>query len=640
MTKEMLDRSARKSTGPAGITRRDFIHDLSLSTLGLSISGFNLAATASDDAALDRYYPPTRTGLRGSHPGAFEQAHALARQGKVFAEAKSLDEHYDLVVVGAGISGLAAAHFYREKYGQNARILLLDNHDDFGGHAKRNEFHQTGNMRLAWGGTVNIEYHNYSEVGKKLLSDLGVDVPRLLENFEFNWGNNDTGLDVATWFDRETYGRDALLPGISFLSLDREALLRHVGKFPLTEEARRALTNFLSDTSDALPGKTQEQRQAFARETRYEDFLRNVGKLPTDAVQVFSASTMGIWGVRAEDLSVRECLETGLPGAHRLRLDDSFFVHNTPTSAMFPDGNASIARLLVRQLIPECFPTMETRSDPFSIVSADLDYAQLDVPAAKVRLRLSSTVVEARNADDDGVEVRYARDGEVFKVTADRCVMACYNRIIPHICPQLPDVQKAALSQCVKRPMLVVNVLLTNTGAIERSGIANAYLPGSFLQLATVVSGIHVGGYRSDWDSQEPCVLQFFAAMPAEAAHGLSIVEQSQAARARLLQMEFADFEREVNRVLTGVWGASGMDPARDVAAITVNRWPHGYARDLLDLEDPGWLASPGPYEVGRQTFGNIAIANSDSGADAYTHTAIDMAWRAIDELPGQAKSG
>ena len=219
-------------------------------------------------------------------------------------------------------------------------------------------------------------------------------------------------------------------------------------------------------------------------------------------------------------------------------------------------------------------------------------------------------------------------------MSATQCILACYNRIIPHLCPSLPETQKKALGQCVKRPMGTVNVLLRDGLAVQQSGIAGAFLPGSLLQLVSVVTGVNAGPYQSDWKPEEPCLLHFFFGVPPENPDGMSIVQQSQAGRMRLLAMEFDDFEDEVRRVLKGIWGASGLDTDTDILAITVNRWPHGYARDLIDLEDAAWLATPGPYEIGRRPFGNIAIANSDAGADAYTHTAIDQAWRAVGDLP------
>jgi spermidine dehydrogenase len=277
---------------------------------------------------------------------------------------------------------------------------------------------------------------------------------------------------------------------------------------------------------------------------------------------------------------------------------------------------------------------MEPDDDPFSIVTAGLNYKQLDQAASAVRLRLNATAVHVSNTTEGpGVAVSYVEDGQVLGVRGKHCVLACYNNIIPSLCPQLPDVQKAALMQCVRRPMLVMNVELRNGQALQKSGIAGAYLPGRLCQSMTLVTGVNVGDYRPAWRPEDPCVIQFYGAVGAPQPAGLTMSQQNMAGSARLLGMRFEDYEREVRTVMSGVWGAGGFDPAEDILAITVNRWPHGYARDHLDLEDPAWNADPPPNVVGRQTFGNIAIANSDAGADAYTHTAIDQAWRAVNEL-------
>jgi spermidine dehydrogenase len=127
--------------------------------------------------------------------------------------------------------------------------------------------------------------------------------------------------------------------------------------------------------------------------------------------------------------------------------------------------------------------------------------------------------------------------------------------------------------------------------------------------------------------------MQGFAGLSDAGPPGLDMAGRARAARTRLLAMAFEDYEREVRRVLNGLLGPGGFDAARDILAITVNRWPHGYARDHLDLEDADWNVEPPPEAVGRQRFGKIAIANSDAGADAYTHVAIDQAWRAVNEL-------
>ena len=613
------------------ITRRDFVHDVGLAGLGLALPWPALAGATAGGAA---YYPPTLTGLRGAHLGSFEVAHALAREGRHFDNPQLLDETYDLVVVGGGISGLAAAYFHRKRHGPQSRILILDNHDDFGGHAKRNEFHQGGPMRLAWGGTVNIEYPKYSPEALGLLRDLGIDIPRLRKDFDFNWLGSRDALKPAFLFNEARYGRDVMLRGVTLDSLAPKELAKQVDAFPLSDDARAKLKAFLVSDRDVLAGKSPEEREAYLHGTSYTDFLRQEFGLPDDAIQVFSNAPSGFWGVPAEHLSVAECLWSGLPGAHVVGdWDEPGLEENDRDVAMFPDGNSSIARLLVRSLIPDSFPELAADADPFGIVTARLDYGALDQSASPARLRLNSTAVHVANAADGvGVTVDYVNGGRLLRVSARQAVLACYNAIIPYIAPELPTPQKSALAQCVKRPMLVVNTVLRNGQALQKLGIKGAQLPGSFLQNVFLVTGVNVGDYHPDWRPEDACVMQSFAGFGSPQPDA-GLASQARAARAQMLAMPFDDYEREVRRVLTSLLGPGGFNAERDILAITVNRWPHGYARDHLDLEDAAWNTEPAPEVVGRHRFGRIAIANSDAGADAYTHAAIDQAWRAVSEL-------
>ena len=615
----------------AAITRRDFIHDVGLAALGLALPWPALAASQADPG----YYPPTLTGLRGSHPGSFEVAHALAREHKRFDNPRALDEAYDLIVVGGGISGLASAYYFRKLHGADARVLILDNHDDFGGHAKRNEFHQGGPMRLAWGGTVNMEYTLYDGVAKGLIAELGIDIPRLLEHYDFNWIGARGNLKPSVFFDAGRYGRDVMLRGVTLDGMPPRTLAKHVDAFPISAEARAKLKGFLLADGDILAKMPAAERHAYLHRTSYPNFLREHFGMPDEALQVLSNSPAGFWGVPAESLSVAECLQTASPGAHVLGgpHDEDTDERDSP-EAMFPDGNSSIARLLVHRLIPAAVPEMGPDADAFDVVMTHPDYAALDKSGSPLRLRLNSTAVRAENRGG-GVAVDYVSNGELLRVSAKQCVLACYNAIIPYLAPDLPDAQKAALAKCVKRPMLVVNTLLKNGRPLEKLGIKGAQLPGSYLQNLFLVTGINVGGYHPAWRPEDPCVLQSFAAFADPMPPGAGLADQARAGRAKLLAMSFEDFEREVRRILDGLLGPGGFDVARDVLAITVNRWPHGYARDHLDLEDQDWNTDSPPEVAGRQRFGNIAIANSDAGADAYTHAAIDQAWRAVSELTG-----
>jgi spermidine dehydrogenase len=472
-------------------------------------------------------------------------------------------------------------------------------------------------MRLAWGGTVDIEHWKYSEVGDRLLREIGVDIDRLLADFEYDWGSSGTGLAEAVFFDEATYGRNTLLAGMT--SLSRENLLAMGERIPISEAGRRSLLRFAAAEGDLLATLSEEERERLLHGTRYTDFLREHGGLTDDAIQIFGNDPVGSWGIPAWELSVAEALESELPGAHLLGVDpEEFEEEDHRPSAMFPDGNASIARLLVRpQLIPAAFPAMGAGDDPFSIVTADLDYGELDRASSPARLRLNSTVLRVANRDG-GVDVHYARAGTLHAVRTRQCIMACYNRIIPHLCPELPEEQKAGLAQCIKRPMGTINVELRNGRAIAESGVASASLPGSMLGEVGVVNGVNAGPYRSEWDPDAPCILHFFFGIGAEDPTGLDMVEQSQAGRLRLLGMSFDDFETEVHRILRGIWGPAGLDVERDILAITVNRWPMATPGILsISRIPPGW---PNPAPT-KSVAGPAAISPSPTPTPVPTPT-------------------
>ncbi len=613
------------------ITRRDFVQGaavaagaaLQAGALGSSgLANASAAVSAGAQRMTIADYPPVKTGMRGSHPGAYEIAHALARDGAKFPEPKSTEEHYDLIVVGAGISGLAAAHYYQKRFGADSKILLLENHDDFGGHAKRNEFHQSGEMVLSMGGTHNLEWWSFSKTVNAFMQEHGVDCKGMRKQMEFAYGR-DAPNSPAMWFDETTYGVNRL---VTNFNLSAKLTTEDIDKIPISDAGRDSLKRFY-DSAPSLEDWTEAEAEDLLSSISYPDFLRQYGGLTEDAVQLFDKEEHGSWGLEMRAISAAEAMWEGYPGAHLFGEDwgeDSF---GYPV-AMWPDGNASLVRLMVAKLVPQSAPNATAEN----VAMTQFDYSALDREKANVRLRLNSTVIGVDNIDQ-GVSVTYASsEGELKQVSARHSVLACYHSIIPHLCPAMSDTQKAALKYQVKVPMILTNVLLRNSQALDKLGVDAVSCPGRLHARLFLFKGLHTGGYKRSDTADEAVSLVFWGSVsPPEDA--VDIRSQLRGSRQKLLELSFEDFEREVRTVLDGLLGPAGFDVAEDILAITVNRWPHGYAYEYMQLWDPEWESGGAPHEIARQPFGSITIANADAGASAYTHVAIDQAYRAVADL-------
>jgi len=619
---------------PNTISRRDF-----LSGTALVIAG-GLTPLAQLRGESGRYYPPALTGLRGSHPGSFKVAHQVGRDGRSFdISGLAVEESFDLVVVGGGISGLAAAWFYREAHGSAARILVLDNHDDFGGHAKRNEFRVGDRLLIGYGGTESLQSPKalFSRTVNGLLRALGVDFGRWDTAFDRTLYGA-LGLTQGAFFDRETFGVDKLVVGIPTLSVPDSVasdtrprpIEAVVAEFPISDDARARLISFFVHPKDYLAGKSKAEKIDYLRKISYRDYLRKDAGLGDEAVKYFDGATKDLLAMGPDITPALEALSVRYPGFAGLGLRDQEEAGlDEPYIYHFPDGNASIARLLVRSLIPTA-ARGHTMDD---VLLADFDYAKLDLDGMPVRMRLNSTAVAVANASTKGgpVEIGYMRSGALHRVQAKQCVLACYNMMIPHIMPELPDAQKHALALGVKLPLVYSNVAVRNWHAFVNLGIDRIYSPYGYFSNIKLDYPVSLGGYRNPRDPNEPMIVHMVH-IPLTPNQGLSNIEQFRLGRQLLLDTPFEQFEKQITDQLDRILGPGGFQSARDIAAITVNRWPHGYAYDANTLFDHE-TAGPPPYEIGRKRCGSVTIANSDAGWNAYTQEAIDQAWRAVNEL-------
>nr|WP_242533173.1 NAD(P)-binding protein [Niveibacterium umoris] len=601
------------------------------------------AGLPSTAAEASLAYPPAATGLQGQTDAARAPLHAL-RDGQHGAPGTPR-EHYDLVVVGAGISGLAAAFLYRQQAGRRVRMLIVDPLDDFGGHAKRNEFTTPdGRLLIGYGGSQSLDSPSqWSPAAHQLLKDVGVDLAQFEHWYDKDWAARRGLTGHAILFNAAHWGREQLL-----VRHEGSKAADWVDATPLPAKAREDLRELIDAPRDYLAGLSREEKRARLARTSYDDFLAAICGYDRALTRYFANRTRGYFGVGTDATTALDAWAGGLPGFGGMDLGDEMppelspsgrqaFKGSDPYIYHFPDGNAGVARALVRALVPSALPGHGMES----LVGARCDYARLDRVGADVRLRLRTSAVSVRHIGDPAAAKAVAvtcrsREGDEYTVSAGQVVLACWSRVIPHLTDELPAAQVSALRDQVKVPLLYANVLLRNWEAFARGGFSAISNPGGFWDEASLDFPVSTDRYRFASLPSDP-VLVHLARVMVEGG-GASERAQCEAGRARLERLGFNEIEHEIRALLQGALGPFGFEHERDIHGITVNRWAHGYAYEYMRPWDAYWPDGPLPIHTARMGWGRIAIANSDAGAFAYVHSAIDQATRAVSELLPQAR--
>ncbi len=625
------------------ITRRDFLNSALLASGGALLTAVSPAELLRAQTAAKGTTPDpasddwTGYGGVGDYANSNGNTMAVLEAGHQIRDglfeslpANTVDtgETYDCVVVGGGISGLAAALIFQRKAAHKT-CLVLDNHPIFGGEAKRNEFLVGGYRLIGHQGSAlfQVEYP-YSFIGR-FYDSIGLKSPRL----EYQkWAGPDPEIQLPTtpYLAAAPYGLyfgakfgqpggvwvpdpwGTKLKGAPISAQAREELLRYQSPDP----ARALIPEYRGDAiSRRLDTITLEdhlmERHAISRETVRTFLTPDEGGgfgLGPDALSGYTAYAFDALGALAD-----------------------------PEPQMFPDGNSGIARLIVKTLIPEAIAGEHFLEE---VCRNGVSLAALDRAGAAARIRLDSTAVWVKHdgapAKSELVTIAYTRAGKTFSVKARSVVMAGGSWTTKRIVRDLPADRKAAYSQFYRSPCMLANVAVRNWRFLYKMGISGCQWfegLGSFLQVRKLAL---CGAESPTIGPDSPVVLALKVLYPHP---GHTAEQQGHMGRAEMIAIPFREYERQIRRQLSDMFARSGFDAGRDIAGIILNRWGHAYASPA-----PGFYfgkdGKPAPGEVLRAApFGRIAFANVDLSGMPDHKSSIIEADRAVEQLLGQVLS-
>jgi spermidine dehydrogenase len=696
-----------------GITRRDFLDGVAITAAGLAaaaaapfLTGAEAALAGGDDDRRPHGQPPGLppgydpdivAGLKGTPDALVARTMAVdgppnpddvhsTRGGPGVRVRRVVNTHeeYDCVIVGAGASGLAAAKFYRDRFGENARILLLDAMEDYGGHSARNRFDVPtaggGTLSLIRNaGTVNLDSvgtwnqptgglldipGSYGQPALDLLDYCGVDIDAFPDNVTSSIPSS-FGLRPMLLFPSEDWGADTLARNRNEPNTPA-GWTAFVDRLPFSPEAKAAIVRIQTDTTtDWIAAKHGPLSEAARRDllTRitYKQYLMDYLGAPEEAVLQYQRNSHGLLGAGVQAVSAADMWLLGQPGFDGVGLGDPVAaafpgVGRTPQmgakavidpTLFWPDGNASLLRLLVSKLIPAAVPDVAgDRPNQETVVLAKVDYGQLDRPENAVRLRLNSVVYEVKpgNPRSGGggqrADVFYAVGNTGYRVRGRHVVMACWNRVTARVVKGLPRHQVEDLCYARKVPLIYGRAALRNWRAFADAKIASVTPRGNslFWDTTSLNAGASFGSVYgpNPADPDSPALISF-TVVPSDPNRTPQLAAY-EAGRQRLLEMSFGELEGALWDVLDRSVNVSGgdFDPGRDVESLMMNRWNYGYAHEFTSVWDPSLYGPDAdqPHVRGRVPFKNVSIANSDAGAFAYTHSAISEGYRAVNDLP------
>lgn len=615
------------------ISRRDFLNSTLLAAGGVLVAGATPAQLLSQEDWTGYGGIGDYASSNGNTYAIMDAGHRI-RNGdfeSLPANVIDADETYDCVIVGGGISGLAAALFFTRQARPGSKCLVLDNHPIFGGEAKRNEFLVDGHRLMAHQGSAVFFAQYPQSFLARFYDSIGLKSPKLQYQ---SWSGSDPALPLShTPYDMvgsepASYG---LYFGAKFGQKPGTWLIDPWGKklagAPIPETAKAELLKWRSGKQklDPRPMFEGDDVSRYLDTITLEDHMVDLYGISRETIRTFLSPVEGGGsGLGPDALSAYADYAADL--LHPLESDD--------TDQMFPGGNTEIARLMAKTLIPDSISGPHTVE---GVCRAHVNFDALDRGDASAQVRLNSTAVwvqhEGDPAKSEFVKIIYTRDKQVFRVKARCVVMAGGCWTTKHIVKDLPQTHKDAYAQFYRSPCMMANVALRNWRFLYKMGLNGFRWFEGVGNYTEVRKTALIGADSPTIGPDSPIVLNLKVLYSYP---GLPTADQGYRGRAELLSTSFADYERRLRQQFTDMFAHSGFDAQRDIAGIILNRWGHAYLNP-----QPGFFfgkdGKPAPREILRAApFGRIAFANTDLAGIMDHRCSILEAQRAVGQLLDQ----
>jgi spermidine dehydrogenase len=563
----------------------------------------------------------------GDYAGANGNTHAVMTAGHGIRDAlytgqiksaQSTGEIFDCVVIGGGISGLAAAHIYSERTGRAKHCLVLEDHSIFGGEARRNEFMVDGQKLIANQGSAMFFPSMPLSLTQKFYESIGFDgkpfdyqrwgggQPELkLTNVPYAWGGPNSGMYFGARFGHPE--------GLWLI----DPWGKNLAGTPLPEPVKQQMLRAGKGNPAFAPPKTDGDAVSRALDKMsLEQHLIERDGLTREFIREYMPNAADGAGSSADEIS-----------AYASYAPEVLFPwNNAAGEQIFPGGNTGIARLMVKAMISEALPGPATLA---GICSAQVDFSQLDRAAGQpVRIRLNATVADVRHEGDE-VKVSYAVSGRLYSVRA-RAVIMSGGWTTWRTIPDLPESYRLAYQQFYRMPCIVMNVALRNWRFLAKMGITECQWFEGLSNSFAVRKMATFAGVPPTIRPDDPTVVRIKISFTEP---GLPLPQQATRGRMRMLSTPYSEYERTIREQFTRMFARSGFDARRDIAGIILNRWGHAYL-----CAQPGFFfgkdGKPAPREIIRRApFGKIAFANSDLSGIMDHRASIAEADRAVKQL-------